>query len=127
MKNAGYFILTLFAFNLLVTFEFSLATISENTIDLHQEECSVVACTVGDQILWGYNFEGHEDLEPFIQFGDHITFEDGGVSYFGKTICATGRMSEDGPRDRYAMLTTDGLCMAYNSLPAITMYIDPLK
>ncbi|MHA2105176.1 MAG: hypothetical protein ACW981_17225 [Candidatus Hodarchaeales archaeon] len=122
-KIVSFFIITF----IILSFTFSLDRNSENALTSHRGSCSIITCKVDDTILYGYNHDGHEYLEPFILFGDHITFQDGETVYFGKPICNTGRMTLDGPRDDYANLTTDGLCFAYNSLASIPMYIDPLK
>ncbi|NHJ40811.1 MAG: hypothetical protein FK731_12340 [Asgard group archaeon] len=98
-----------------------------NSSSSHQGQCSIITCKVGNEVLYGYNYDGHEYLEPFIQFGDHMNFQDGDVVYFGKPICTTGRMTEIGPRDLYARITDDGLGIAFNSLASIQMYVDPLK
>ncbi|NHK31164.1 MAG: hypothetical protein FK730_07415 [Asgard group archaeon] len=98
-----------------------------NSSSSHQGQCSIITCKVGNEVLYGYNYDGHEYLEPFIQFGDHMNFQDGDIVYFGKPICTTGRMTEIGPRDLYARITDDGLGIAFNSLASIQMYVDPLK
>jgi len=100
---------------------------SKNMLNSHQGSCSIITCTVGDEVLYGYNYDGREELEPFIQFGDHLDFHDDDIADFGKPICCTGRMYETGPTDLYARLNADGLALAYNSLEGIPMYIDPLK
>ncbi|NHJ47350.1 MAG: hypothetical protein FK733_06125 [Asgard group archaeon] len=97
------------------------------TISSHDGECSIITCKVGEDVLYGYNYDGHEYLEPFIQFGDHMNFQDGDIVDFGKPICTTGRMTEIGPRDLYARITDDGLGIAFNSLESIQMFVDPLK
>jgi len=122
-RIVSYFLITF----LIVSFIFLLDSHSKRTLNFHQGSCSVITCTVDDTILYGYNHDGHEYLEPYILFGDHINFQDGETVYLGKPICNTGRMTPLGPRDSYACLTTDGLCLAYNSLASIPMYIDPLK
>ena len=122
-KIVSYFLITF----LIVSFIFLLDRHIKSTLNFHQGSCSVITCTVDDKILYGYNHDGHEYLEPYILFGDHIIFQDGETVYFGQPICNTGRMTLLGPRDSYACLTTDGLCFAYNSLASIPLYIDPLK
>ncbi|MFX0092716.1 MAG: hypothetical protein ACFFBD_13225 [Candidatus Hodarchaeota archaeon] len=99
----------------------------KNASNSHQGSCSIITCTVGDKVLYGYNHDGHEYLEPYILFGNHIPFSDGENLSLGRPICNTGRMLPGGPRDDYASLTADGLCFAYNSLSSIPMYIDPQK
>jgi len=91
------------------------------------EGCSVLTCTIGNTTLFGYNLDGYDYLTPFISFGNHLTFSDGGTQYFGKPVAATGRMLPTGPRDGYAEFTLDGLCSAGNSLATVPMYIDPFK
>lgn len=129
-KKGGYFVLICFIF--LFFFKAESNTIpqhksSKNILNTHQGSCSIVTCTVGDEVLYGYNHDGHEYLEPYILFGDHLVFRDGEIYEFGKPMCNTGRMLPEGPRDAYAMLTTDGLCFAYNSLSSIPLYMDPQK
>ena len=105
-------------------FVFKISSIdknSKNSVNSHQGSCSIITCTVGDEVLYGYNLDGHEYLEPYILFGDHVPWYDGGNSSFGKPICNTGRMLPEGPRDSGPRLTTDGLCVAYNSLASIPM------
>ena len=104
-----------------------ISFMDETLQNAHQGSCSIITCTVGDEVLYGYNQDGHAYLEPYILFGDHIPWPDGGNSSFGKPICNTGRMLPEGPRDSYARLTTDGLCLAFNSLPSIPLHIDPQK
>ncbi|MFX1516926.1 MAG: hypothetical protein ACFFC6_11485 [Promethearchaeota archaeon] len=122
-KLVSFFLITF----LIVSFIFLLDRPSTSTLHFHQGSCSVITCTVDDTILYGYNHDGHEYLEPYILFGDHIDFQDGETVHLGKPICNTGRMTPLGPRDSYACLTTDGLGFAYNSLAGIPLYIDPLK
>ena len=131
-KRISYFMIICLSFSIFCgvdsgTFSRTLDRNQEDALDSLQGSCSIITCTVGDEVLFGYNHDGHEDLEPYILFGDHIPFSDGENSSFGKPICNTGRMLPNGPRDSYAKLTTDGLCFAYNSLPSISMYIDPYK
>lgn len=125
--KVSYFTIIFLVIFPIVSLKISMNTNLKNSSSSHHGECSIITCKVGDEVLYGYNYDGHEYLEPFIQFGDHMNFQDGEVVYFGKPICTTGRMTEIGSRDLYARITTDGLGIAFNSLASIQMDIDPLK
>lgn len=130
MKKINYFVIIYLTFSFFWKADsliFLRDENSQNEISSHEGSCSVITCSVGDEVLYGYNHDGHEYLEPYIVFGDHLVFRDGEIYEFGKPMCHTGRMLPEGPRDGYACLTTDGLSFAYNSLSSIEMYIDPLK
>ena len=89
--------------------------------------CSVITCSIGDTILFGYNLDGHSNLTPFIGFGDHLEFSDGETLSFDEPLCFTGRMLATGPRDGYGVFKANGFCHAGNSLSSQPMYIDPEK
>jgi hypothetical protein len=129
-KKINYLIIICLIFSFFWKPDTSMFLKEENSqcaINAHEGSCSIITCAVGDEVLYGYNHDGHEYLEPYIVFGDHLVFSDGEIYEFGKPMCHTGRMLPEGPRDGYARLTTDGLCSAYNSLPNIPMYLDPQK
>ena len=89
--------------------------------------CSVITLSIGNTTLFGYNLDGHDSLDPFISFGDHLLFNDGTDIKFPEPIAFTGRMLPGGPRDGYGFFKTSGFCHAGNSLGNVPMYVDPNK